>query len=77
MRLKILFLYLMAVIKLDKPYSLFTLDIRLQFRHPCSARTTSKFFNLADSTARQDAGRATLLQLCRTRSADKTLSFGT
>lgn len=52
MRLKILFLYLMAVIKLDKPYSLFTLDIRLQFRHPCSARTTSKFFNLADSDSK-------------------------
>lgn len=38
----------MAVIKVDKPYSFFALEILLQFRRPCSARTISKYFNFAD-----------------------------
>lgn len=51
----------MAVIKLDKPYTFFILEIMLQFRHSYSARTMSKFFNLADldSKARRKQSNST------------------
>lgn len=65
----------MAVIKLDKPYSFFTLEIMLQFRHSWSARTMSKFFNFADldNKARCTQNNSPL-QFCRTRFADKGYS---
>lgn len=67
----------MALIKLDKPYSFFSREIMLQSRHPCSPRIISKFINFADLDSKARCRQSnSLLQLCRTRSADRvTLSF--